>query len=189
MKFTPGNEWSWGYSSERNGVSSLILNISDDAGKRYVFTTHYTTADLREFPVAGQSFCIEDAALLTQFQEGLYSIKVVQDEVCLPLALNALACARFVKLPRPCGRLFLPFAGNEIPQRGQVVSIYSKDGGVGDFMVLDAVPDGDVYRVMLLNQEWDLEHLVLKAGAMIRVPQNCLCAYRSISLQRYARYA
>ena len=189
MKFTPGNEWSWGFSDERAGVRALILHICDDAGMRYIFTTHYTTADLREFPQPQQAFCIEDAALLTDFQEGLYAINIVQDEICLPLALNALACARFVKLPRPCGRLFLPFAGNMVPHRGQVVSLYSKDGGVGDFMVHDDEPDSDVYRVMLLNQEWDLAHIVLKSGAMIRVPGSCLCAYRSISLQRTARYA
>ncbi len=189
MKFTPGNEWSWGYGSENNGIAPLVLNICDDEGKRYVFTTHYTNADLREFPQPGQAFCIEDAALLTDFQEGLYNINIVKDEICLPLALNALACARFVKLPRPCGRLFLPFAGAELILRGQVVSLYSKNGGVGDFMVLDEFPDSDVYRVMLLNQEWDLDHIILKAGAMIRVPANCLCAYRSISIGRNARYA
>ena len=114
---------------------------------------------------------------------------MVQDEICLPLALNALACARFVKLPRPCGRMFLPFGGGSAIIRGQVVSLYTKDGGVGDFMILDDEPDGDVYRVMLLNPEWDLGSVVLRSGAMIRVPLSCICAYRSISLSRSARYA
>ena len=166
MKFTPGNEWSWGYSAQKDENAALILNISDDEGKRYVFTTHYTTADLRTFPQPGQAFCIEDAALLTDFQEGLYASKVVQDEICLPLALNALACARFVKLPRPCGRMFLPFGGGSAIIRGQVVSLYTKDGGVGD-----------------------VGSVVLRSGAMIRVPLSCICAYRSISLSRSARYA
>lgn len=189
MRFTPGNEWSWGYADQPNGSTALILNITDQNGARYIFTTHYSTSELREFPQPGQQFCLEDAALLTDFQQGLYEIHIEKDDICLPLALNALACSRFVKLPRPCGRFFLPFSDGTSVHRGQVISLYAKDGSIGDFMVLDDVPDGDVYRVMLLNPEWDLGNIVLKLGAMIRVPLSCICAFRSVSPNRNARYA
>ena len=86
-----------------------------------------------------------------RFSRRLYSINVNKDEVCLDLGLNAVACSRFVRSPNPSGRFFLPFGNKQYIKRGQVVSLYGKAGGIGDFFVLDEIPDGNVYRLMLLN--------------------------------------
>ena len=149
-----------------------------------------TLVDFQLYAELPQAFTVEDALLLTDFQDGLYDINL-QDRWCMPLALTALACARFVRLPNPSGgRMYLPYGGREAIYRGQVVSLYAKEGGVGDFIVLDDLPDGDVYRLMLLNNEWDLGRYVLKQGMMVRVSSSVICPYRSVDIsRRTVRYA
>lgn len=188
MKFTPGQEWTWGFAKEGND-ERLIINLVSDEGVRYCFKTLYKSSDLAVLPKNGESLCIEDACLLTDFQEGLYAINVNKDEVCLDLGLNAVACSRFVRNPNPSGRFFLPFGNNQYIKRGQVVSLYGKAGGIGDFFVLDEIPDGNLYRLMLLNREWDLGMHLLKVGAMLRVSADRICAFRSIKGARTAQYA
>ena len=189
MKFTLSASWTWDYHPIGN-AEYLALNLVSDEGEKFFFNTCYRKEDLRSLPQRGQAFTVEDALLLTDFQDGLYDINL-QDRWCMPLALTALACARFVRLPNPSGgRMYLPYGGREAIYRGQVVSLYAKEGGVGDFIVLDAFPDGDVYRLMLLNNEWDLGRYVLKQGMMVRVSSSVICPYRSVDIsRRTVRYA
>lgn len=190
MKFTLSEAWSWDYIKV-DGFDHLALNLVSDQGERFYYITTYQIGDLREFPNKGQAFCIEDARLLTAFQDGFYEINVVSDEIIMPLSLNALACARFVRLPNPSGgRMYLPYGSGKPIHLGQIVSLYAKDGGIGDFIVLDEMPDSDVYRLMLINKDWDLGRYRLLQGSMVRVSSQMICHYRSIPQDGHTvRYA
>ena len=96
-----------------------------------------------------------------------------------------------LKLLEKCGILFASHKERSLGRdtKRQVVSLYGKAGGIGDFFVLDEIPDGNVYRLMLLNREWDLGMHLLKVGAMLRVSADRICAFRSIKGARTARYA
>ncbi len=179
MKFTLSDSWTWDYVTEGD-IRYLALNLYSDEGAAFVFRTCFRYSDLREYPDRGHPFTVMDAVLLTAFQEGLYELNL-QDRWCMSLSLNALACARFARLPNPSGgRMYLPYGGKEPIYLGQVVSLYAKFGGVGDFIVLDEYPDGDVYRLMLLNTRWDLGSFVISQGTMVRVSSSVICPFRSI---------
>lgn len=185
MKFTPVNDWKWSY----NG-SKLGLNLIADNGVNYAFNTHYSTQDLHEDgPEHGQQFCIEDATLLTDYQEGLSKL-IKNDGGCLDLGINAVACARFVKPSIPSSRYFLPFGGKDLVKRGDVVSLYTKEGNVGDCIVLNECDGDNLSRLMLLNPKLtvnDGRSYVL--GSMLRVRQDYVCPFRSITGIKSVRYA
>lgn len=181
MKFTLSDSWTWDFVKEKD-TQYLALNLFNDDGEAFFFKTCYRKEDLRTLPRIGQQFTVADAVLLTAFQEGLYELNL-EDRWCMPLSLTALACARFVRLPNPSGgRMYLPYGGQSEFKLGQVVSLYSKLGGVGDFIILDDHPQGDVYRLMLLNTRWDLGQFMLMQGTMVRVNSSVICPYRSIDL-------
>lgn len=177
MRLTPGQDWTWGFT-KKSGKDYLTLNLVSDDGQHFSFESQYEINDLRIIPKVGQSFCIEDGILLTAFQEGLYEIGIEQDEICIVLGLNALVCSKFAKLTMPMGRYF--YARDALPNAklGQVVSLYSKDGAIGDFVVLDQDQSLDVVRVMLANPEFEFSGHYIKLGQMIRVSRNCLNPYR-----------
>ena len=57
MKFTPGQEWTWGFAKEGND-ERLIINLVSDEGVRYCFRTLYKRSDLAVLPKNGESLCI-----------------------------------------------------------------------------------------------------------------------------------
>lgn len=188
MRITPSDSWSWSYQSI-NGQDYLGLHITLDNGVRYFFRTNFKVQHLAEFPEAGQPFCVLDGRLLDDFMKGLAAVGVHDNasdhdvSVNMELALNAVACYRFVARPRRAiEHAFLPYQGPAVPvKRGMVASLYSKDHKVSDFIVLDdemEVPDG-IFRLMLVNREFRIGTRILSVGAVIRVPRFVICPFRS----------
>ena len=190
MILIPGHDWNWRYKLINN-KQHLTLKLVADDGSAYDFITHYCIEDLRELPSENQSFSVEDGTLLTAFQQGLYEIGVKNDLTCLEIGLNAVACARFCRIPSPVGRYFTTNSSTiSNPTLGQVVSLYSVDGAIGDFIVLDSniENDNDVVRLMLANPNFEYAGHFIKIGQMIRVSKSRLNYYR-LANQVKADYA
>ena len=186
MKISPINDCGWDYRGAR-----LCVRLTADDGVTYMFETHYTITDLYDQPAAGTSFCVRDASLLTDFEEGLARVGL-DDGACLDLGLNAVACARFVRQTVPVTRYFIrPRTGCE-PKRGDVVSIYAKSGGIADCMVIEETDADYLCRLMLLNPGFsfsDREIRKCRLGAMIRVRSDMVCTFRNFARQGEKRYA
>ncbi len=185
MKFTPYSDWRWSYDNSQR----LSINLNADDGQSYSFKTHYTIADLAERPAYQQPFTVHDAQLLTIYQEGLSKIRL-SDGACLDLGMNGVACARFVRAASPVSRYFLPFGGGSRIENGDVASVYTKEGKVGDCLVLDTSDADGMARLMLLNQELTVnDGRTFKLGDMLRMKLDMVCAFRSVDLNRTVRYA
>lgn len=184
MKFTPLNDWCWGYDGEQ-----LKIIMKADNGTSYTFNTHFRMADLLNPPKDGQAFCIEDAALLTDYREGLEKLNLSEGG-CLDLGINAVACARFVRPSIPSGRYFIPFGGREYFKRGSIVSVYTKEGNIGDCIVLAESDADNLVRLMLLNRTLKVgDGRVFLLGNMLRTKMDMLCRFRAFSAYRSAHYA
>ena len=187
MKISPQSDCIWDCNGAR-----LCIRLTADDGVTYLFESHYMVSDLFERPDASTSFCIQDARLLTCFQEGLSKIGL-DDSSCLDLGLNAVACARFVRAAIPCSRYF---KRSQIPNYkfsvGDVVSLYSKTSGIADCLVLEEC-DGDyLVRLMLLNPSYTFsaqEGRKCVLGAMIRVKSEYVCPSRIFAKKNSVRYA
>lgn len=199
MRITPGDSWSWSYQNI-GGDTYLGLRIVLDNGTRYFFRTNFKAQNLETFPEFNEPFCILDGQLLSDFMSGLSAIGVYDDSkvdsvsINMELALNAVACARFVAPPpRVIENAFLPFGGRflEHISRGMVASLYTKDFKVVDFIVLDdesAVKD-NIFRLMFVNREFQIGRNILSVGAMIRVHRDVICPFRAMSGNSGASYA
>ncbi len=187
MRFIPGIEWTWGYAAQPDGSTALTMHIMDHTRVRYIFTTHFADTELRILPQDNQPLEQEDLRDLQIYKQGLAAIGVSGEEIALPLAINSLACEHFVKLPQPCGQYFLSYSSqkNKDFRRGEVVSLYGKNGVIGDFMVLDDQPQPtSPCRLMLLNSSMPIGDMELRLGAMICVPLSRICHFREISMER-----
>ena len=69
MVISPQNDCTWTYHDGK-----LSINLTTDEGKSYLFKTRYNVEDLFVRPDSNSQFCIEDANLLTDYQDGLYEI-------------------------------------------------------------------------------------------------------------------
>ena len=187
MILVPGQDWTWNYVKTGAKQHYLVLDLVSDDNQNYSFLTHYSVNELKIHPDPGQSFCIEDGILLTAFQRGLYEIGIEQDVLCFELGLNALACARFCKDSLPMSRYFKADGDEPQARLGQVVSLYSNDGAIGDFIVLDqpSSDPGEVVRLMLANPYFEFFGHTLKLGQMLRVTRECLNQYR-LKKRKYA---
>lgn len=180
MKFIPSDAWNWSYG-EYDGSTYLITNLVSDENVPYKFSTHFKKEDLRKdcAPSVKQTLCVEDMQLLADFQEGLYSINMLDEIECFDLALNAVACARFVKLTNPVSNYFMHAVEPETYiSRGQIVTLYAIDGAVGDFIVLDDEPQDGLYRLMLVNKELTIFSYTLKISQMVRVQADRINIFR-----------
>lgn len=184
MKFTPVNDWRWNYKDRY-----LSITLIADNGNKYFFRTHYQIDDLRECPCLGLPFCVQDASLLTSYQDGLSKINM-NDGACLDLGINAVACERFVKVTAPVSRYFMPYNGRFYFERGDVISLYANDGGICDCMVLDEIDSEGFTRLMMLNQSYTAsDGNVFRLGNMIRVRRSVIAPFRSSQSLRSVRYA
>lgn len=188
VKFLPSEAWNWSYG-QTNDSTYLIMNLVGDNNTPYIFSTLFKKDDLCNeiAPKANQVFCVEDATLLADFQEGLYSINLLNDAQCVEIALNAVACARFARITNPVSAYFEKATHPEVVSRGQVVTLYATDGAVGDFIVLDDEPTDGVYRLMLVNDEFTIYGYTLKIGHMVRVSGDRINEFRL--KHKKARYA
>lgn len=191
MRITPGDSWTWSYQSIE-GDTYLGLHIVLDNGARYFFRTNFKVQTLANFPAHGEPFCILDGQLLSDFMEGLDAIgvhdnsKVDSVSINMELALNAVACARFVASPaRVIEHAFLPYGGRFLERinRGMVASLYTKDHKVVDFIVLDDESEvqDNVFRLMFVNREFHIGRNILAVGAMIKVRREVICPFRAMS--------
>lgn len=190
MRITPGESWTWSYRSIE-GQDYLGLFITNEKGMKYFFRTNFMVQHLRTFPEYGSPFTVRDAQLLNDFMAGLMAVGIADNDqgkdvsTSMEIALNAVACALFVRAPkRAIEHAFLPYPGNiDHIKRGQVISLYSKDKKVSDFIVLDdesQVTDG-TFRVMFANRELRIGKHMLSVGALIRVPRSVICPFRALS--------
>lgn len=184
MRFIPGTEWTWGYAAQPDGSTALILHITDSSRFRYTFTTHFANTDLRAFPAPDQPLTHDDLVELQVYQQGLAAVDVRDEATNLPLAINSLACEHYVKMPQPCGQYFFSYSKSPTYNRGEVVTLYGKNGAISDFMVLDQRPEDNIYRLMLLNSSMPIGNMNLRLGAMIRVPVSRICHFREISVEQ-----
>lgn len=195
MRIAPGESGTWSYQSV-NGQDYLGLHITLDNGVRYFFKTNFKVEHLAVFPEYGMPFCVLDGQLLSDYMEGLSAIGVRDDatdneiSINVELALNAVACYRFVRPPkRVIAHAFLPYPGNPYPiKRGMVVSLYARDHKVSDYIVLDdesEAPEG-IFRLMFLNRDYRIGNRVLSVGAVIKVPRSVICPFRYLSRNRTA---
>ncbi|MBQ9275606.1 MAG: cell division protein ZapC [Succinivibrio sp.] len=184
MKFTPLNDWKWSYKDGK-----LIMLLRSDEGKLFSFTTHYRRVDLMLEPEDGQKFCVADANLLTDYQEGLYTLNLSEGG-CLDLGINAVACERYVRPSSPVSNLFVPMGAGYRFGRGSIVSLYSKQGNIGDCLVINENDQDNLMRLMLLNVEFKANRdFVFTLGSMLRVRADLACPYRAMGTQWSVRYA
>ncbi len=185
MKYTPNPDWKWSYGDPKNeGVTYLVLNMISDTGVPCCFKTRFTKMGLGNPPAQDQSFVIEDANLLNAYMNGLSSTQQVDDSICFDLALNAVACERFVYLTNPLPDYFKVSKSVVPVYKGQIVSLYAKQGGVGDFIVLNNQPIDGIYKLMLLNPSWCISGYDISLGQMVRVPIECIAPSRLFEQQR-----
>ncbi len=199
MRITPGDSWTWSYQSIE-GEDYLGLHITLDNGQRYFFRTNFKVQHLAVFPEYGAPFCVLDGQLLNDFMSGLNAIGVLDSSsdnevsINMELALNAVACYRFVREPkRAIEHAFLPNAPRDMKiYRGMVTSLYAKDRKVSDFIVLDdesEAKDG-IFRLMFVNRELRIGNRMLSVGALIKVPRAVICPFRFNSLgTQHTNYA
>lgn len=175
----------WNYNGDRLGIF-----LRTDEGRLVSLNTHYRVNELLNLPYSGQLFCCEDARLLTEYEESLYSLGV-NEAGCLDLGINAVACERFVKPSMPITRFFMTFENNFFYKTGSIVSIYTKTGNAADCLVLEECDYDGMAKLMLLNPSVEVvegKHIGL--GKMIRVNPAALCSFRAFSCERhYRRYA
>lgn len=187
MRFTPGDSWTWSY--RKVGADEYLgLRITLDNGLRYFFKTHFKTTHLAICPKSGEHFCVLDGQLLNDFMQGLDAIGVYdsseasQVSINMELALNALACYRFVPVPkRAIENAFVPYEGPELMiYRGMVTSLHTKNGMVRDFIVLDGEKEAQngIFRVMFINRELGIGNRILSVGALIKVPRRVIHPFR-----------
>lgn len=185
MIISPQKDCTWTYFQGK-----LSINLTTDEGVSYLFKTHFNVESLYERPEMNTPFTIADAQLLTAYQEGVY--KILKNEgQALDLGLNAVACMRFVKPAIPTSRYFLPYGGRNVEfYDGDVVSIYTKSGNVGDCLVLNQCDADGLTRLMLLNPFLCVDgDRGLPLASMVRVHPDCVCAFRSIQGNQNVRYA
>ncbi|MBU3844513.1 MAG: cell division protein ZapC [Candidatus Anaerobiospirillum pullicola] len=190
MRITPGDSWTWSYQ-EVGGDEYLGLHLTLDNGVRYFFRTNFKVQHLAVFPEYGQPFCVLDGQLLNDFMTGLNEIGVYDNgtdqgvSTNMELALNAVACYRFVRAPkRAIEHAFMPYAGPEqVIKRGMVTSLYTKDHKVCDFIVLDGEDESQdgIFRLMFANREFRIGNRELSVGAMIKVPRAVIYPFRYLS--------
>lgn len=187
MRITPSDSWSWSYQNIDNNTY-LGLHIVLDDGARYFFRTNFKAQTLATFPDYGEPFCILDGQLLSDYMAGLEAIGVYDNSqvdsvsINMELALNAVACARFVaEPPRVIEHAFLPYDGPVLEHinRGMVSSLYTREGKIVDFIVLDDEYDvkNGVFRLMFVNSEFHIGRNILAVGAMIKVYRNVICPF------------
>lgn len=185
MIISPQRDCTWTYYQGR-----LSINLTTDEGVSYLFKTHFDVESLYERPDVNTPFTIADAQLLTTYQDGVD--KILKDEgKALDLGLNAVACMRFVKPAIPTSRWYLPYGGRNVEfDDGDVVTIYTKSGNVGDCLVLTKCDADGLTRLMLLNRFLLVDgNKGVLLGQMIRVRPDCVCAFRSIQGGHVVRYA
>ncbi len=187
MKISPQNDCKWTYRNNR-----LSVFLTSDENVSYIFETHYRVSDLYVRPADNSSFCIQDACLLTEFQEGLSKVNL-NDSACLDLGLNALACSRFVRSCFSTSRYFYMSDSQYIRfNRGDVVSLYAKNGNIADCIVIDPCDGNSLTRLMLLNPSFTFDEtagLKCVLGSMIRVNPACVYDFRCNVHSQHARYA
>ena len=142
----------------------LSINLTTDEGVSYLFKTHFDVESLYERPDVNTPFTIADAQLLTTYQ---------------------------VKPAIPTSRWYLPYGGRNVEfDDGDVVTIYTKSGNVGDCLVLTKCDADGLTRLMLLNRFLLVDgNKGVPLGQMIRVRPDCVCAFRSIQGGHVVRYA
>lgn len=170
MKITPKESWTWAYSPVKAGDGQefyyLGIYLTLDNGKRYFFVSYFREKHLCVFPQNNTAFTILDIQLLNDFMEGLSAVGVLDESYSdnvsnnMTLALNAVACTRFVSKPKAAVRnLFDHYTGDDfVLRRGMVVSLYfAADKRVLDFINLstpeEALEQGS-YTLMFINKEF-----------------------------------
>ncbi|MCR5085434.1 MAG: cell division protein ZapC [Succinivibrionaceae bacterium] len=177
----------WDFANWQND-EWLALNFPpESAGTDCVqFITRYRAGELRTPPFKGQPFSINDGVSLNCYIAGLEQLPKVDEKTKFTLCLYALACNNFVKISPPMSRNFMPWSsGSHRVERGEVVSLYTTRGHVGDFMVLDNGNDGPQFRrLMLCNESLEVvrgSHL--SVGDQVIVNVACICRYREFKLK------
>lgn len=187
MRITPGDGGTWSYQSI-GGHDYLGLNLTFDNGKRYFFKTNFKVEHLALFPEYGAPFSARDNELLAEYIEGLSAVGVSNQVACsnvsvnFELALNAVACYRFVRSPkRAITQAFLPYCGAEYAiKRGMVATLYARDHRSSDYIVLDSADEAQdgIFRLMFVNRDYRIGNCVLSVGAVIKVPRSVICPFR-----------
>lgn len=199
MEITPGESWTWSYRVF-DGQQFLGLNFTADNGHNYFFKTNFMVQRLQTFPEDGQPFSVHEAMLLNAYMEGLSAIGMHSNDsssnvsTSMEISLNAVACAQFVRVPKRTIEFgFIPYPGHlRHIALGQVVSLYSKDNRISDFIVLDEVSDNtdSAVRLMFANREFKILKHMLMLGASIKVPRSVICPFRgTINNQHSMSYA
>lgn len=188
MVINPHNDCTWTFQDGK-----LSINLTTDEGRSFLFKTHYDIEDLYVKPEVNASFTIRDAELLTDYQEGIGRI-IGSEGGALDLGLNAVACARFTRPAVATSRYFLEAVGAKYQyNRGDVVSVYTKNGKCGDCVVLDQFDSDGLTRLMLLNRELVLDEEQNRGyslGQMIRVSPEKVSSFRAINrFNDHSRYA
>ncbi|MBQ9220682.1 cell division protein ZapC domain-containing protein [Succinivibrio sp.] len=187
MVISPQNDCTWTYHDGK-----LSINLTTDEGKSYLFKTRYNIEDLFVRPDSNSQFCIEDANLLTDYQDGLYEI-LKNESFALDLGLNAVACEKFTRPAAPTSRYFLALDRPAFEfARGDVVILYSKAGTAGYCLVLEERDADGMVRLMLLSEELILDkeqNRGYQIGMMIRVCPECIGDIYTGTNDRRVRYA
>ncbi len=190
MRISPGESGNWSYQNI-NGQDYLGLRLTLDNGVRYFFKTNFKVEHLAVFPENGTPFCVLDGQLLSDYMKGLSAIGVRDNagaddiSINVELALNAVACYRFVRPPKcAIAHAFQPYQGKPYEiKRGMVASLYARDQKVSDYIVLDdesEAPEG-IFRLMFINHNYRIGTRILSVGALIKVPRAVICPFRYLS--------
>lgn len=196
MRFTPGKSWTWSYKKV-DKVIYLVIFLQLDDGKQHYFMTNFTVGMLRQYPKNNLPFCIRECLILNDFAIGLDQAGCKDTyldnngvSVAMRIALNALACSLFVKIPvvsidscfLPCGNLKGPL------KRGTVVSLYTSSHMSFDFIVLDS-PDEvrhSLYRLMYINTSGILGRHRFRMGTVVRASLKVMCSYRAFNKSQFS---
>lgn len=179
MIINPSHNCTWSYN---NG--SLVINLTTDDGESYQLDTNYKVDDLDVRPENNEPFCVFDASLLTEYQDGIS--KLISDEgTVLSIGLRAVACMRFARVAVPYSKFFYPLNGRQItPSKGMFVNIYSRNGKYGHCIVLDEKDADGLVRLMLLSEELEvIENRGFCNGNMIRLAPEYIGRYEEHKLK------
>ena len=179
MIINPSHNCTWSYNNGK-----LVINLTTDDGESYQLDTNYRVDDLDVRPENNEPFCVFDANLLTEYQDGI-SKRISDEGTVLSIGLRAVACMRFARVGCPYSKFFTPVSSRQIvPSKGMFVNIYSKNGNYGHCIVLDEKDADGLVRLMLLSEELEvMENRGFSNGMMIRVAPEYVCRYEEHMLK------
>ncbi len=176
--------WKWRYLN--NGYLGVSLIVD---GKELGLSSNYMLDKLWTKPKDGESFSVQDARMYTAFEEGLRTIRMLNEDQIMQLAINAVACQRFVLINPPASQHFATCYKRHLIKTGDIVTVYTKMGTVGDCLVLEARDGENLSRLMLLNKVlYVKENKGFRLCDMIRINSDFVHPSRFVK-QRNRLYA